>query len=229
METASRRYGAWFSKPGNGICHQVHFESFSVPGRVRPRHRQPHAALRLDGHAGHRRGRPRRGGGDGRRAVSPGHAARRRACTLTGRLRPWVSAKDVILELLRRYTVRGGSGKIFEYAGPGAADALAAPARDHLQHGRRADAHHQRVPVGRGDARVLPAPRARGGVAAARRRRRRRVRRGDRARPGRARAAGRAARLAGSRRARWPRSRARRSSRSWSAPARTARGRTCGR
>src|SRR4029453_9264032 len=40
---------------------------------------------------------------------------------LTGKLRPWVSAKDVILELLRRYTVRGGRGKIFEYAGPGAA------------------------------------------------------------------------------------------------------------
>jgi len=40
---------------------------------------------------------------------------------LTGRLRPWVSAKDVIMELLRRYTVRGGSGRIFEYGGPGAA------------------------------------------------------------------------------------------------------------
>jgi aconitate hydratase len=48
--------------------------------------------------------------------------------TLTGKLRPWVSAKDVILELLRRYTVRGGSGKIFEYAGPGAA-ALSLPQR----------------------------------------------------------------------------------------------------
>jgi aconitate hydratase len=48
--------------------------------------------------------------------------------TLTGQLRPWVSAKDVILELLRRYTVRGGSGKIFEYAGPGAA-ALSLPQR----------------------------------------------------------------------------------------------------
>src|SRR5262249_60402158 len=47
---------------------------------------------------------------------------------LTGRLRPWVSAKDVILELLRRYTVRGGSGRIFEYAGPGAA-ALSLPQR----------------------------------------------------------------------------------------------------
>src|SRR2546425_6843404 len=45
---------------------------------------------------------------------------------LTGRLSPWVTAKDVILELLRRYSVRGGSGKIFEYAGPGATSLLAA-------------------------------------------------------------------------------------------------------
>ena len=71
---------------------------------------------------------------------------------LTGRLRPWVAAKDVILELLRRLTVRGGFGKIFEYAGPGVATPDGAPARDDREHGRRAGPHHLGVPVGRGDA-----------------------------------------------------------------------------
>jgi aconitate hydratase len=120
METAARRYGAWFSKPGNGICHQVHFESFSAPGQF---------LLGTDSHtplcgstgmlaigAGGLDVAAAMGGG-------PYHLAMPRVVRvrLTGRLRPWVSAKDVILELLRRHSVRGGSGKIFEYAGPGAA------------------------------------------------------------------------------------------------------------
>src|SRR5262245_43146553 len=127
METVSRRYGAWFSKPGNGICHQVHFESFSVPGEV---------LLGTDSHsplcgstamlaigAGGLDVAVAMGGGPYHLAMPSVVRVR-----LTGRLRPWVSAKDVILELLRRYTVRGGSGKIFEYAGPGAA-ALSLPQR----------------------------------------------------------------------------------------------------
>ena len=228
METASKRYGAWFSKPGNGICHQVHFESFSVPGQV---------VLGTDSHTPlcGSTGMLAIGAGGLDVAVAMGggpyHLAMPRVVrvTLTGQLRPWVSAKDVILELLRRYTVRGGSGKIFEYAGPGAAAALAAPARDDLQHGRGADAHDQRVPVGRGDARVLPAPRARGRLAADRRRSRRRVRRGDRGRSRIARAPGRAARLARPRRAgQRGRGHAHRAGRGGLA-ARTARGRTCGR
>ena len=127
METASKRYGAWFSKPGNGICHQVHFESFGVPGQV---------VLGTDSHTPlcGSTGMLAIGAGGLDVAVAMGggpyYLAMPRIVrvTLTGQLRPWVSAKDVILELLRRYTVRGGSGKIFEYAGPGAA-ALSLPQR----------------------------------------------------------------------------------------------------
>ena len=120
METVSRRYGAWFSKPGNGICHQVHFESFSVPGQF---------VLGTDSHTPlcGSTGMLAIGAGGLDVAVAMGggpyHLVMPRVVRvhLSGRLRPWVSAKDVILELLRRYSVRGGSGKIFEYAGPGAA------------------------------------------------------------------------------------------------------------
>src|SRR5262245_52577893 len=120
MQTASRRYGAWFSKPGNGICHQVHFESFSVPGQL---------VLGTDSHTPlcGATGMLAIGAGGLDVAVALGGGPycltmpRVTRVWLTGRLRPWVSAKDVILELLRRYTVRGGSGKIFEYAGPGVA------------------------------------------------------------------------------------------------------------
>ncbi len=127
MQTAARRYGAWFSKPGNGICHQVHFESFSVPGQF---------VLGTDSHTPlcGSTGMLAIGAGGLDVAVAMGggpyYMAMPRVIRvwLTGRLRPWVSAKDVILELLRRYSVKGGMGKIFEYAGPGAA-ALSLPER----------------------------------------------------------------------------------------------------
>jgi aconitate hydratase len=120
LQTASRRYGAVFSKPGNGICHQVHLESFSVPGET---------LLGTDSHTPlcGAAGMLAIGAGGLDVAVAMGggpyyltmpQIVRVR---LTGALRPWVTAKDVILELLRRLTVRGGSGKIFEYAGPGVA------------------------------------------------------------------------------------------------------------
>ena len=120
MQTAARRYGAWFSKPGNGICHQVHFETFSAPGKF---------LLGSDSHTPlcGSTGMLAIGAGGLDVAVALGGGP---YCLpmpaivrvwLTGQLRPWVSAKDVILELLRRLTVRGGGGKIFEYAGPGAA------------------------------------------------------------------------------------------------------------
>jgi aconitate hydratase len=120
MQTAARRYGAWFSKPGNGICHQVHFESFSVPGQL---------LLGTDSHTPlcGSTGMLALGAGGLDVAVAMGGGPyylpmpRIVRVALTGRLRPWVSAKDIILELLRRYTVRGGGGKIFEYAGPGVA------------------------------------------------------------------------------------------------------------
>jgi aconitate hydratase len=119
LQTAARRYGSWFSKPGNGICHQVHFESFSVPGQT---------LLGTDSHTTlcGSTGMLAIGAGGLDVAVAMGggpyHLVMPRVTSvwLTGRLQPWVSAKDVILELLRRYSVRGGSGRIFEYGGPGA-------------------------------------------------------------------------------------------------------------
>jgi aconitate hydratase len=120
LQTAARRYGAVFSKPGNGICHQVHMETFAVPGQT---------LLGTDSHT------PLCGAA-GMLAIGAGGLDVAAAMGggpyfltmpavvrvwLTGTLGPWVTAKDVILELLRRLTVRGGSGKVFEYAGPGLA------------------------------------------------------------------------------------------------------------
>ncbi|MBI3454974.1 MAG: aconitate hydratase [Candidatus Rokubacteria bacterium] len=127
LATVSRRYGGHYSKPGNGICHQVHLETFAAPGLV---------LLGSDSHTP-------LCGALGMLAIGAGGLDV--ACAmggapyylpmpqvvrvlLTGRLRPWVSAKDVILELLRRLTVRGGFGRIFEYTGPGVAS-LTAPQR----------------------------------------------------------------------------------------------------
>ncbi len=118
LQTASRRYGAVFSRPGNGICHQVHLESFAVPGQT---------LLGTDSHT------PLcgaagmlaigAGGLDVAAAMGGGPYCFTMPAVvrvwLTGALRPWATAKDVILELLRRLSVRGGSGRIFEYAGPG--------------------------------------------------------------------------------------------------------------
>jgi aconitate hydratase len=127
LQTAARRYGAWFSKPGNGICHQVHFESFSVPGEM---------VLGTDSHTPlcGSTGMLAIGAGGLDVAVAMGGGPyyltmpRITSVWLTGRLRPWVTAKDVIMELLRRLTVRGGSGRIFEYGGPGA-ESLSLPQR----------------------------------------------------------------------------------------------------
>ena len=125
LQTVSRRYGATFSKLGNGICHQVHMESFAVPGQT---------LLGTDSHTPlcGAAGMLAIGAGGLDVAVAMGGApyffpmpAVVRVW-LTGALQPWVTAKDVILELLRRLTVRGGMGKIFEYAGPGLRGLLAA-------------------------------------------------------------------------------------------------------
>jgi aconitate hydratase len=125
MQTASRKYGAVFSKPGNGICHQVHMETFSMPGQM---------LLGSDSHTPlcGAAGMLAIGAGGLDVAVAMGGGPYFLTMPavvrvwLTGQLSPWVTAKDVILELLRRYTVRGGSGKIFEYGGPGVASLLAA-------------------------------------------------------------------------------------------------------
>ncbi len=125
MQTCSRRYGATFSKLGNGICHQVHMETFSVPGQT---------LLGTDSHTPlcGAAGMLAIGAGGLDVAVAMGGAPYFFTMPavvrvwLTGALSPWVTAKDVILELLRRLTVRGGTGKIFEYGGPGLATLLAA-------------------------------------------------------------------------------------------------------
>lgn len=118
LETAAARYGAYFSKPGNGICHQVNLERFGKPGAT---------LLGADSHTP-------TGGGIGMLAIGAGGLDITLAMaaepfsltmpgivnvTLTGKLQPWVTAKDVILELLRRETVKGGVGWIYEYSGEG--------------------------------------------------------------------------------------------------------------
>ncbi|GER93046.1 aconitate hydratase [hot springs metagenome] len=122
LQTAAQRFGAYFSKPGNGICHQVHLERFALPGKI---------ALGTDSHTP-------TGGGMGMIAIGVGglEAATVMAgaafeinmpkvvrINLRGRLqRPWVTAMDVILTLLKMLTVKGGVGKIFEYGGDGVKD-----------------------------------------------------------------------------------------------------------
>jgi len=127
LQTVAARYGVWFSRPGNGICHQVHLERFARPGKT---------LLGSDSHT------PTGGGlamiaigaGGLDVAAAMGGAPFYLPCPkvvgvkLTGSLPPWVSGKDVILEMLRRLTVKGGIGKIFEYFGPGLAS-LDAPSR----------------------------------------------------------------------------------------------------
>jgi len=125
MQTAARKYGAVFSKPGNGICHQVHMETFSVPGET---------LLGSDSHTPlcGAAGMLAIGAGSLDVAVAMGGGPYFFTMPavvrvwLTGQLRPWVTAKDVILELLRRLSVKGGAGKIFEYGGPGLASLQAA-------------------------------------------------------------------------------------------------------
>jgi aconitate hydratase len=118
LQTVSRRFGGHYSKPGNGICHQVHLECFGAPGLVllgSDSHTPLCGALGMLAIGA--------GGLDVACAMggSPYYLPLPKVVQvrLTGRLGPWVAAKDVILELLRRLTVRGGFGKIFEYAGPG--------------------------------------------------------------------------------------------------------------
>lgn len=127
LKTAAEKFGVVYSKPGNGISHQVHLERFSVPGKT---------LLGSDSHTPTNAGSSMlaigAGGLDVAMALAgrPFHLAMPRivGVRLTGALPPWVSAKDVILELLRRYTVKGGVGKIFEFFGPGV-DTLSATDR----------------------------------------------------------------------------------------------------
>jgi len=118
LQSFAAKFGIYFSRAGNGICHQVHLERFSIPGKV---------LLGADSHTP-------TCGGMGMFAVGVGGLDVALAMAgepfhlrvpkvvqvrLSGRLSPSVSAKDVILEILRRHTVKGGVGKVLEYSGPG--------------------------------------------------------------------------------------------------------------
>jgi len=118
LQSASAKYGVIFSRPGNGISHQVHLERFSVPGKT---------LLGSDSHTPTNAGSSMLAIGAGGLDVAMAMAGQPFhlrmpdivGVRLTGALQEWVSAKDVILEMLRRLTVKGGVGKIFEYFGPG--------------------------------------------------------------------------------------------------------------
>ena len=118
LQTVAKKRGIYFSRPGNGICHQVHLERFGKPGKT---------LLGSDSHTP-------TGGGIGMLAMGAGGLDVAVAMgggtyyitmpkvvnvKLVGKLSPWVAAKDVILEVLRQLTVKGGVGKVIEYTGEG--------------------------------------------------------------------------------------------------------------
>ena len=118
IQSIAKKYGIKYSKPGNGICHQVHLERFGIPGKT---------LIGSDSHTP-------TGGGIGMLAIGAGGLDVAVAMgggayyitmpkvvkiNLTGKLSDWVSAKDIILEVLRIMTVKGGIGKIIEYSGDG--------------------------------------------------------------------------------------------------------------
>lgn len=118
IKSVAKRHGVIFSKPGNGICHQLHLENYGIPGKT---------LLGSDSHTP-------TGGGLGMIAIGAGGldvaiamaqgtysliAPKVLNVKLTGKLAPWVSAKDVILAVLQKLTVKGGVGKIVEYTGEG--------------------------------------------------------------------------------------------------------------
>jgi len=118
LQSVAKKYGIYFSRPGNGICHQVHLERFGIPGKT---------LLGSDSHTP-------TGGGIGMIAMGAGGldvavamgggaffltAPKVTLVKLSGSLQPWVAAKDIILEVLRILSVKGGVGKIIEYGGDG--------------------------------------------------------------------------------------------------------------
>jgi aconitate hydratase len=121
LQTASARFGYWYSRSGNGISHAVHMERFGRPGKT---------LLGSDSHTC-------AGGGIGMLAIGTGgldvalaaagkpyyiRMPKIRGIRLSGKLPPWLSAKDIILEMLRRYDVNGNTGYIVEYFGEGLAN-----------------------------------------------------------------------------------------------------------
>ena len=120
IQTVTHKHGIWCSKPGNGICHQVHLERYGIPGWT---------LLGSDSHTptGGGIGMLAIGAGGLDVAVAMGGGAYYLTCPrvvnvhLTGKLPYGVAAKDIILEVLRRLSVKGGVGRVMEYTGPGVA------------------------------------------------------------------------------------------------------------
>jgi aconitate hydratase len=118
LHSACRKFGLWYSRPGNGVSHPVHMERFGVPGRT---------LLGSDSHTPSAGALGMLAMGAGGLEVAMAMAGEPfylrmpqiMGVRLTGKLPDWVSAKDVILEMLRRHGVKGGVGKIVEYHGPG--------------------------------------------------------------------------------------------------------------
>lgn len=118
LQSAAEKYGIVFSRPGNGICHQVHLERFGIPGKT---------LLGSDSHTptGGGIGMIAMGAGGIDVAVALGGGPFYMTCPkvvnirLTGALRPWISAKDVILTVLKKFGTKGNVGTVFEYSGPG--------------------------------------------------------------------------------------------------------------
>ena len=120
LRSACQRFGIWYSKPGNGVSHPVHMQRFGMPGA---------SMAGSDSHTCAAGSLGMLAIGVGGLEVAMAMAGEPLYITmpeiwgvrLTGSLRPWVSAKDVILEMLRRHGVKGGAGRIIEYRGPGLA------------------------------------------------------------------------------------------------------------
>ena len=121
LESACRRFGIWYSPPGNGISHVVHMQRFREAGQIALGLRQSYASRRSSRYVGDRSRRTGCRSRNDRGTVRDERCQKFSACSLIGALRDWVSAKDVILEMLRRRGVSGGVGKIIEYFGPGLA------------------------------------------------------------------------------------------------------------
>lgn len=119
LQSVAKRYGVYVSRPGNGICHSVHLSRFGVPGKI---------SMGGDSHTPH-------GGAIGMLCIGVGGMDVATAMTgvpmrltmpkvikvnLTGALKPGCNSKDIILEMLRRVSIKGGLGNVYEYVGPGA-------------------------------------------------------------------------------------------------------------
>jgi aconitate hydratase len=127
IQSMAKKYGLYFSRPGNGICHQVHLERFGKPGKT---------LIGSDSHTptGGGIGMLAMGAGGLDVAVAMGGGAyyitmpKMYKVNLTGKLNPFVTAKDISLEILRILSVKGGVGAIIEWAGPGV-ETLSVPER----------------------------------------------------------------------------------------------------